>query len=474
MTVKPLSSLNIIAVNEDITANIIFNQLSENEKFRLFVTVSNTLLPLNMDLYEKGRELKPLTCYLTASVIMQSSSRLTTRKKSYNIQIQKNSSKGKAVVEFCFYQPNKEYTVSVRIHSILNEKGEDIITSFPQSDAYSIVTYTYYPASINGTEVSRLKSTSPLKGKKYLKFTERLHKVCISGNLQSVNDINNESTIPTDFKVLANVYFGTSYFLKKHFRSRRDWSHTEVMEAFLSALQFSKQPCCRNRCLLQGIVYTHISQQHRRAGNVSEAWDNIQKAKSQLFNVELSNETGVVFYQEAMIHLAEKEFTLSEEMKEKVILLLETAACHQQCKRDSRSVCNLSYTLVVKALIHLNNPFPWLEHAKPKEIHCPELKDTDIENARKSLKSVSKDSLQNSEPSRHKAAYYFALSEYYKAIGNSKLAIKYMKYVKQQVLFGNFYFYLEKDAIDRRLKQLKSQNDSADDYSDSDDSLDIY
>lgn len=51
-----------------------------------------------------------------------------------------------------------------------------------------------------------------------------------------------------------------------------------------------------------------------------------------------------------------------------------------------------------------------------------------------------------------------------------------MKYVKQQVLFGNFYFYLEKDAIDRRLKQLKSLNDSADDYSDSDFdySLDIY
>ena len=205
LTVKPLSSLNIIAVNEDITANIIFNQLSENEKFTLFVTVSNTPLPLNMDLYEKGRELKPLTCYLTASVIMQSSSRLTTRKKSYNIQIQKNSGKGKAVAEFCFYQPNKEYTVSVNIHSILNERGKEIITSFLQSDAYSIVTYTYYPASVNGTELSRLKSTSPLKGKKYLKFTERFHKACISGNLQSVNDINNKSTIPTDFKVLANV-----------------------------------------------------------------------------------------------------------------------------------------------------------------------------------------------------------------------------------------------------------------------------
>ena len=176
LTVKPLSSLNIIAVNEDITANIIFNQLSENEKFTLFVTVSNTPLPLNMDLYEKGRELKPLTCYLTASVIMQSSSRLTTRKKSYNIQIQKNSGKGKAVAEFCFYQPNKEYTVSVNIHSILNERGKEIITSFLQSDAYSIVTYTYYPASVNGTELSCLKSTSPLKGKKYLKFTERFHK----------------------------------------------------------------------------------------------------------------------------------------------------------------------------------------------------------------------------------------------------------------------------------------------------------
>ena len=156
-----------------------------------------------------------------------------------------------------------------------------------------------------------------------------------------------------------------------------------------------------------------------------------------------------------MIYLAEKQFTLSEEMKEKIIFLLETSAYHQQCKRDLRSVCNLSYTLIVKA-IHLNNPFPWLEHAKPEEIHCPELKDMDIENARKSLKSVSKYSLQNSAPSRHKAAYYFALSEYYKAIGNSKLAIKYMKYVKQQVLFGNFYFYWEKDVIDRRLKQLKS------------------
>ena len=72
------------------------------------------------------------------------------------------------------------------------------------------------------------------------------------------------------------------------------------MDAFSIALNYSNQIDRKNGNLLQGMIYAYMARVNQHFGKLTDAEKYTDNAKTQLFGAAPCNETGAVYYQEAM------------------------------------------------------------------------------------------------------------------------------------------------------------------------------
>ena len=467
IAISSLSSSKVMAVSEEIMKNPNFDNLREEEKFSFLVTISqletNKLKPLPflfVDIYEHGKELQPLTCYLTVSVVRKLPKiSLTIGRKIYQLRIRalENSEKCQAKIDVCFCEPTTEYNINIKIHSIVNENGEEITGHIDGRDTCSVFTsdpQAYHTAPAQ--HLTQLEFATPLKGKQYIKLCENLSKQ--TANPQTITKFARQfierKGVPCDFKAFTYIYLGCSYQYKK------GQPYEKAICAFSHARELSQKAECRNSCLLEGMVYIYTSIVNSNVGDFEEALSNKQKARSSFFSVAACNETAAVHYQEAMLLLYQAKSALTIETKEKMLLNLDMAARHSGKGNDFRSFSHVSIILTKKALIHLN--LLQLIKEEAADLKTPELTKEDLVKAKSSLDAVPEEFLENPQSSNYKATYYFTISEYYRLAGNRREAKENMQLAKKQVNWGNFHFQV--DLIDDRLLLLSGTQD----YSDSD------
>ena len=247
------------------------------------------------------------------------------------------------------------------------------------------------------------------------------------------------SNLPCDLKAVAYVFEGCAFM-----NNNQDEPLSKSMDAFSIALNYSNQIDCKNGKLFRGMVYTYMARVNQHFVKLSDAEKYTDNAKIQFFGAAPCNETGAVYYHEAMqliYQFQSNDYEMPLGVKEEALRFLDLSVDNNKAEhsrsKDYRSLCLMSYNLSHKALVHLNIPFPWLEQ------HTADyLKPTkeDLRAAESTLQVIPNDFLESPEPSKYKATYFIALSEYHRLNGNIKLAKQSMKSAKTQVIRGNFSF----------------------------------
>ena len=358
-----------------------------------------------------------------------------------------------------FHKQHKELFEPIKIHDQIVEiqddnevrvNGEKITEDANETEiTYSALVQdcnpqTYHSHPVRGSGLPLLEFSYPLIGKTYKRLTEKYMKLQLSGQFQTslrLTDAITNSTIACDLKAVAYVFEGCAFMIND-----QDEPLSKAMDAFSIALGYSNQTDCKNGRLLQGMVYAYMAIVNRNFGELTDAGNFTNKAKIEFYSAAPCNETSSVFFQEAMQHIDKTcaDFKLPSAVKKEVLYLLHMSAEHDKAEHnksgsDYRSLSLMSITLTYKALAHLNIPFPWLEqqiemvdYLKPTE--------EDLIAAKSTLQAIPKEFLETPEPSKYKAIYFIALSEYYRLNGNTKLAKQSMKSAKRQVMRGNFLF----------------------------------
>ena len=464
LQIHSLSSSKIMAVNvsENTIKNISFNDISREAIFILAITVldkdSGKPLQMYVDIYEQGMEIQPSTCYLTTSVNRKQKTNTNTKGKLCYVQIRENSIMGQAKLVFCFSEPNTEYIITIKIHSIVDDNGEEITAYVSNSDTFSVLTLDrmiYHPAPKR--DLPLIELAAPLKGRKYLRLKETLTQLANSGNSQKITNltrgISKSTQIPYDILAVVYISLGCSSMFN------RDQSYEEALMAFSHALELSSKIDCINGCLVEGMVYIYMAHVNRYFSEYEKSLENTEKAKIKFFNVAPCHETGMVYFQEAMLRLDNAGFKLTAETKQKVLSDMDTWVRHFQQGKDYELLSNFSYALIVKARIHLNMILRWLEYKHESEIETPDLTEEDLQEAKSCLDAVPEEFLKRNEPSDYKVEYHYTFSEYYRLTGDYKLAKKHLKLTKRQANWGIYTF----DLIGHKLSMLAdTQIDSSD------------
>ena len=456
------SPSKVMAVSKD---DISFNDISQEELFILVITVldrdSDRPVLLLVDIYEQGMELQPSTCYLTTSVIRNRKKPTTkTKNKSYNVRIHENSIMGKAKFAFCFSEPNTEYNITIKIHSIVDDNGVEVTNDYRiKGDTCSVLTFDrqmYYTAPQK--DLPLIELVAPLKGRIYLRLTEILTQLTVSGNSQKLiklAELMSKSTrIPYDFIPIVYISLGLSSLFNG------DQPYEDSVMAFSHALELSAKCECVNCCMIEGTVYIYMAQVNRHFKRHEKSYENTQKAKIKFFNVMPCHDTSLVYFQEALLCLDKADFKLTAETKQKVLSDIDMWAKHTKQSEDYRSLSLFSYSLIFKAEFHLNIIQSWLVLKDQTEIEVPQLTDEDLQEAKASLDAVPEEFLEKHKPSDYKVEYYFVLSEYYRLSGNTKLAQKYLKITERKTKWGNSAFNTK--LICTRLEMLSDAQDDSD------------
>ena len=284
LQIHSLSSLKIMAVNvsEDTIKNISFNDISREAIFILAITVldkdSDKPLQKYVDIYEQGMEIQPSTCYLTTSVNRKRNKTNTnTKGKLYYVQIHENSIMGQAKLIFCFSEPNTEYNVTIKIHSIVDDNCEEVTNYRSKSNTFSVLISDQLMYHLNPKhDLPLIEVAAPLKGRRYLELNEALSPLTFSGNSQKIINfvaLMNESTrIPCDIKALVYISLGCSSMF------RGGQSYKEALLAFSHALKLSSKSECINGRLIEGMVYIYMAQVNRYFGEHEKSLKNTKKA----------------------------------------------------------------------------------------------------------------------------------------------------------------------------------------------------
>ena len=453
------SSSTIMAVSKDVINKLDFNNLLQEEIFSLVVTIldrdSDTPVPMYVDIYEQGMELQPSTCYLTTSVIRKRKKPNTdTKGKLYNLRIHENSIMGQAKLIFCFSELNTEYNITIKIHSIVDDNGEEITAYVSNSDTCSVLIFDrliYHPAPKR--DLPLIELAAPLKGRKYLRLKETLTQLAISGNSPKITNLISKSTqIPYDIIAVVYISLGCSSMFN------RDQPYEKALMAFSHALELSSKIDCINGCLLEGIVYIYMAHVNRYFNEYEKSLENTEKAKIKFFNVAPCHDTGMVYFQEAMLRLDTSGFKLTAETKRKILSDMDTWVKHSQQGKDCKSLSLFSYALVVKARIHLNIIPKWLKYKH----ETPKLTEDDLKEAKSCLDVVPEEFVKRYKPSDCQVGYHNTLSEYYRLAGDYKLAKKHKKLAKRQANWGIYTF----DLIGHKLSMLADTQIDSDSDSD--------
>ena len=201
LKIRLQSPSKVMAVSKN---DISFNDISQEELLVLVITVldrdSDKPVLLFVDIYEQGMELQPSTCYLTTSVIRkQKKPNTKTKNKSCNVRIHENSIMGQAKLSFCFSEPNTEYIITIKIHSIVDDNGIEVTNNYRiKGDTCSVLTFDrqmYYTAPQK--DLPLIELVAPLKGKKYLKLMETLTQLTLSGNSQKLIEVTEKMSKST-------------------------------------------------------------------------------------------------------------------------------------------------------------------------------------------------------------------------------------------------------------------------------------
>ena len=469
--IEQQSPSKVMAVSEDVINSVDFNALSREEMFSLTATVvekdSDKPIPLFVDVHEHGMELQPSTVYLTASVTRKrkqtDTNTTNTKGKLYDFRKQDFLGKSQVKLDFCFSEPNTVYNSAIKIHSIVDDNGEEITNYISKSDTCSILISDQQMYHSNPEhDLPLIEVTAPLKGRQYLQLNEALSQLTFSGNSQKIINfiaLMNESTIiPCDIKALVYISLGCSSMFQG------DQSYEEALLAFSHALELSSEIECVNGRLVEGMVYIYMAQVNRYFGEHEKSLENTEKAKIKFFNVVPCHDTGMVYFQEALLLLDEADFKLTSETKIKALAHLGMWAKHSKQGKDYRSVSLFSYALINKAHLHLNQFRLWLDYVP--EIDAPQLTEQDLQEAKGCLDAIPEEFREKHEQSDYKVEYYFVLSEYYRLAGDYKLAKKHLKLTKKQTNWGNSGFDIA--LIDTRLAMLSDTQD----YYDSDEEWD--
>ena len=411
------SSSTVMAVSKDVINKIDFNNLLQEEMFSLVVTIldrdSDKPVPMYVDIYEQGMELQPSTCYLTTSVITKRKKPNTdTKGKLYYLQIHENSIMDQAKLVFCFSEPNTEYNITIKIHSIVDDNGEEVTNDYRiKGETCSVLTFDQL-----------IEFVAPLKGRKYHQLMETLTQLTLSGNSQKLIELTesmSKSTgMPYDFKPIVYISLGLSSLFNG------DQPYEDSMMAFSHALELSTKCEYVNCCLIEGMVYIYMAQVNSHFQKHEKSYENTQKAKIKFFNVMPCHDISMVYFQEALLRLDKADFKLTAETKKKILSDIDMWAKHTKQNEDDRSLSLFSYSLTFKAEFHLNIFQPWLLQKNQTEIEVPQLTEEDLQEAKASLDAVPEEFLEKHKPSDYKVQYYFVLLEYYRLSGNTKLAHK--------------------------------------------------
>ena len=345
-------------------------------------------------------------------------------------------------------EPIKIHDQTVEIQDEVRVNGEKIIEDGNQTEiTYSAVVQdcnlqTYHSDPVRGSGLPLLEFSYPLIGKTYKRLTEKYTKLLLSAQFQTSLRLTyaiTNSTVACDLKAVAYVFEGCAFMI-----NNQDEPLSKAMNAFSTALRYSNQIDCKNGSLLRGMVYAYMAIVNRNFGELTDAGNFTNKAKIEFYSAAPCIETSSVFFQEAMQHIDKTCADFSSAVKNEVLYLLHMSVEHDKAEHnksgsDYRSLSLMSITLTYKALAHLNIPFPWLEQQKEMVDYLKPTRE-DLIAAKSTLQAIPKEFLETPEPSKYKAIYFIALSEYYRLNGNTKLAKQSMKSAKRQVLRGNFLF----------------------------------
>ena len=376
---------------------------------------------------------------------------------------------GLAKLVFCFSEPNTEYIITIKIHSIVGDNGEEITNYRSKSNTCSVLISDQLMYHSNPKhDLPLIEVTAPLKGRRYLQLNETLSQLTFSGNSQKIIDfiaLMNESTIiPCDIKALVYISLGCSSLFQG------ELSYEEALLAFSRALELSSKIECINGRLVEGMVYIYMAQVNHYFGEHEKSLEHTKKAQSNFFNVMPCHDTGMVYFQEALLLLDEADFKLTAETKIKALAHLGMWAEHSKQGKDYRSVSLFSYALINKALLHLNQFLQGLDYAA--EIDAPQLTEQDLQEAKSCLDAIPEAFHEKHEQSDYKVEYYFVLSEYYRLAGDYKLAKKHLKLTKKQAKWGNSGFEIA--VIDTRLAMLSDTQDYYDSDEEWDDLMNVF
>ena len=465
-------------ISEDTIKNISFNDISQEAIFILAITVldkdSGKPLQKYVNIYEQGMEIQPSMCYLTTSVIRKREKTNTNIKgKLYYVQVHENSIMGQAKLIFCFSERNTDYNVTIKIHSIVDDNYEEITNYRSKSNTcFILVSDQLMYRSNPEHDLPLIQVTAPLKGRRYLQLNETLSQLTFSGNskkiIEFIEVMNKSNIIPLDIKALVYIFLGCSSMFQG------DQSYEETLLAFSHALELSSKIECINGRLLEGMVYIYMAHVNRYFSEYEKSLENTEKAKIKFFNVVPCHDTGMVYFQEALLLLYEADFKLTAETKIKALTCLDMWAKHSQRDKDFRSISLFSYALINKALLHLNQFLQGLHYAAEivAEIDAPQLTEQDLQEAKSCLDAIPEAFHEKHEQSDYKVEYYFALSEYYRLAGDYKLAKKHLKLTKKQTKWGNSGFDIA--LIDTRLAMLSDTQDYYDSDEEWDDLMNVF
>ena len=281
--------------------------------------------------------------------------------------------------------------------------------------------------------------SGPLKGKKRNSCMKLLEQAAVSGRIGTLQymteEMNNDSSIPVDLKVLAYIYLSTSYTIVGN---TDGFDHQKV--ALDNAHKLANRTDCENSTLLHGMAFMYTAQYLRHAGQYKEAVSNLREAKASYFDVVPCPEKGVIQFQEAANIAASYKCEIPTEIMQHIENLLVKAVDIVQVSEDYNEqhfLC-LLYTSIAALQFELFYSYHETVLVSDRKPSADQLR-----RANAALSAVPKEYIEENTVSPYIALYYFIMSEYYRHNYKYKKALECLQYAESHVLLGNYTYLLK-------------------------------
>ena len=282
-------------------------------------------VPLQVDLYKAGMKRRNFTCYLSVngSTNLQGTTASRKQVKHPIFHVQRNASlePGQIGLQFSFSRPDTLYTITFRLHSIIDSEGIEVIGYTSESAEFTICTANCLQdvAPVRGSGLPLLEISGPLKSPKCNQIVKAINREGLSGNIGGVEHLTRKvqkSHISLDIKALTLIYTGC--FVS--FYKSSAMLHSK--ELFDKALELSKHSDCQNSKLLERMALTFMAQSLRMENRLEDAQSLLDRAKIANFGAAPSGVTSSMYYQQAVICAGQCKGPITADVKQRVDQLL--------------------------------------------------------------------------------------------------------------------------------------------------------